>query len=120
MVFNNFIRRLYSMSKTKKSRIVIPEGFEIICGSPFTGKNLEIKDQDTGSIYLYLSSKLAIEKINKALDELYRALQKSKDSPKISEVKYARCAKYANEQKSKMALKQGVFWKIGSSATFRF
>lgn len=108
------------MSKTKKTRIVVPEGFEIIGGNPFTGKGLEIKDQETGSIYLYISAALAIEKVNKALDSLYRELLKSKDNPNVCRIKYARCAHYANEQKKKMALLQGVFWKENSMATFRF
>ena len=101
--------------------IYIPQGFDYVSGNRFSGKNLKIRDQSTGSIYIWINSALAVKKINRFLVLLDNEIEAAEKNPneKTKARRLIALKKASEFRKSKLALRSGTFYKEGTAATFR-
>lgn len=106
-----------------KNGIRIPDGFYYLSGDRFSGKDLKICDKNTKSIYIWIKSHDAVEKINHFIDEIDKKIKifsySQEEYSKNAKGKYERLREHAVGLKMKLALMRGIFYKKGSTATFR-
>lgn len=103
--------------------IHIPDGFDYVSGNRYSGKDLTIRDRQTGSIYVWINSALAIKKINRLMVTIDGKIQEvSSDTSAKAEIakkRYNALRKVAETTKTDLVLLPGIFHKEGSVATFR-
>ena len=104
---------------TKGNRVIpIYPGFEVVPGYQAEGSLLLIKDPETGSTYRYITSKAALEVVNKALALL-------EQNAKTSDQNLANAIASVEKLKQDILLARAVYQKISRSSglngtTFRF
>lgn len=104
----------------RKSVIQIPNGFIYLSGDKLTGTGLKIQDRNSSSVYIWISIKMALKKINKFMELVEnRILEAKKSGQKSLEQKYTTLLEYTEKVKIELALRNGVFYKENSICTFR-
>lgn len=99
---------------------LIPQGFDYLEGNRFTGEGLRIQDHASQSTYCWISSIKALEKINKFLNEVDSQIEKAIEAHNEIAIRRLKALEaYANSTKQELALRNGVFHKEGTLATFR-
>lgn len=104
-----------------KGAIVFPPGFSYVSGDRVSGEKLKIRDRKTGSTYVWISAKEAIEKINRFKNlidiSIANLAKEDGNEEKLKQLNALR--KFSAKEAEDLALRNGVFFKEGSQATFR-